>query len=133
MATTTGTTSGVTDMASAASVRTTYTNPLRSRIQTGNTIRASDLNLLRDFISTVRNHRHTLVEYTSIGEFGNRQSTVPVNRTASTVADSTNQILGTLNLPNRSRGEKIESIHHNLLRIPARNLRSHSHQFTDSF
>lgn len=123
MPTTTGTTS--TELALA--LRTTYTTPLLTNIAAGNDITAADINLLATFAGTILNHTHTLTEYTEIHEYGNTKATV-------TVAGVTTPPLEDVFSWNYvSAGQDISVSHYTNLQTTANGLRSHSHQFTDSY
>jgi len=129
MASTTRTTNGTN--LDASSVRNTYTNELRNQIQTGKKIRATHMNSLRDFVNTIRNHRHTLTEFSAVGNFGNLPLSNSNNRTT-TIVKVGNNILGNLNVADRNSGTLIEESHHRILRDAVNGMRSHKHEFTDS-
>lgn len=129
MASTTRTTDGTN--LNASSVRSTYTNELRNQIQTGKKIRATHMNSLRDFVNTIRNHRHTLREFSSVGTFGNLPLSNSNNRTT-TIVKVGNTIPGNLNVADRNSGTIIEDDHHRVLRDAVNGMRSHKHEFTDS-
>lgn len=126
MASTTRTTNGTS--LNASSIRSTYTTPLRAQIQSGNTIRASHLNSLRDFVSLIRNHTHTLVEFSDVGTYSGNTSH---NRTTSIVKIGSS-IPGNLNVASRNSGTIIDDSHHKVLRDAVNGVRSHKHEFTDS-
>ena len=123
MPTTTGTTS--TDV--ALSLRTTYTTPLLTNIAAGKDITAADINMLATFLGTILNHTHTLTEYTEIHEYGNTKSTVSVNRT------TTAPLEDVFSWNNVVAGQDISAAEYANLRNSANGLRSHAHQFTDSY
>ena len=65
------TTTYPTNAAGTTSFRSTYTTPLRAAFVAGNTIKAADINLLRTAITTFNSHTHSVIDYKSIGTFGN--------------------------------------------------------------
>lgn len=129
MASTTRTTDGTN--LNASSVRSTYTDSLRNQIQPGKKIRATHMNSLRDFVNTIRNHRHTLTEFSSVGTFGNLPFSNSNDRTT-TIVKVGNSIPGNLNVADRNSGTIIQESHHNILRNAVNGMRSHKHEFTDS-
>lgn len=123
MATRTGTTS--TNV--ALSLRTTYTTPLLTNIAAGKDITAADINMLAAFLGTILNHTHTLTEFTKIDEYGNTGSTASVNRT------TTAPLENVFSWNNVVAGQDISVSQYTNLRNSANGLRSHAHQFTDSY
>ena len=65
------TTTYPTNATGISNFRATYTTPLRAAFVQGNIIRAADINLLRTAITTFNNHTHSVIDYRSIGTFGN--------------------------------------------------------------
>ena len=65
------TTTYPTNATGTSNFRATYTTPLRAAFVAGNKIRATDINLLRTAITTFNSHTHSVVDYKSIGNFGN--------------------------------------------------------------
>jgi hypothetical protein len=117
-------TTGTTTIALATTLRTTYTTPLLAAIQQGTTIQASHLNSIADFINDVRNHTHTLTDYTSIAEFGNAGSTVSTNRTTSLSDISAVTAPATV-------GVSITAAHYTTLQVGANDAHQHRHTFSD--
>lgn len=113
---------GTSNPAVATALRTSYTTPLLAAIRSGSVVTAAHLNSIREFINATA-HAHTLVEYTSIGEFGNTQSTVANNRTTTTSTYSSGLSVAT--------GNTITAAHHNTLRNSVNEARIHTHTFTD--
>lgn len=113
-------------------VRNTYTVPLLGQINSGKSIKASHINTLRDFVSTVRNHTHELREYISIDLYGNTGKTVSALRTTSIVKSSNGVVSGDLILPDRNLGEVIQLTHFNGLQTPINNVVSHTHTYNDT-
>ena len=65
------TTTYPTAAAGTTNFRATYTTPLRAAFVSGSKIRAADINLLRTAITTFNGHTHSVIDYRSIGNFGN--------------------------------------------------------------
>jgi hypothetical protein len=59
------------DATEAGNFRSAYVTPLRAAFVSGGLIRSTDINLLRTAISTFNDHTHSVLDYRSIGEFGN--------------------------------------------------------------
>jgi hypothetical protein len=59
------------DATDAGTFRSSYVTPLRAAFVSGGLIRSTDINLLRTAISTFNDHTHSVLDYRSIGEFGN--------------------------------------------------------------
>jgi hypothetical protein len=116
---------GTTTVALATTLRTTYTTPLLAAIQQGTTIQASHLNSIADFINDVRNHDHTLTDFTSIKEFGNfTTGTVSTNRTTS-ISD-----ISAVTAP-ATVGVSITAAHYTTLQVGANDAHQHRHTFSD--
>jgi hypothetical protein len=113
-------------------VRNTYTVPLFNQINAGNTIKASHMNTLRDFVSKVRSHTHTLVEFSAIGVSGNLQQTTEHNRISSKLKTSSGTIPWVLMTANRDIGEIIRLSHFQSLRNPINEVITHKHEFNDT-
>ena len=116
---------GTTSVEVATSLRTTYTTPLLTQIAAGNTVLASHLTTLKNFINAVAPHTHTLTDYSKIYEFGNTGSTLSSVKTVSAVTGAT--VSSTY-----ATGALISAAHYTELRNAVEVLRSHSHAWDDT-
>jgi hypothetical protein len=75
------------DATEVTSFRATYVNPLRNAFVSGGRIRAADVNLLRTAISVFNGHTHGVIDYASIGNFGNNgpRTVIAANPRVSTI------------------------------------------------
>ena len=116
--------SGTTSIAVATSLRTTYTTPLLAQIASGNTVQAAHMTLLKNFINAIESHTHTLTDYATIDEFGNK------GVTASTV-DTVTAVVSTPVASTYTAGSTITAAHYTEMRTTVEAHRVHSHAWDD--
>jgi len=109
---------------------------LRTNIQAGSVVRASDITLLRTLMNNAMGHYHNYVDAMQLATFGAGFGDNPgagdrTNYYVSGGTDSSVLTGATATLPAVSAGTTVTAQQHNLLVSSAAALRSHSHSITD--
>jgi hypothetical protein len=110
-----------------------FTAELRSLIQPGRVIRGDHIAKLRNAINSLRNHTHTYVDFSMIGEFGNGAGRGDATRSVTRTTTASNASAPSVLDLEIGAGSRIRTTHFNALASSANSLRTHRHTYTDFY
>lgn len=110
-----------------------FTAELRSLIQPGRVIRGDHVVKLRNAINSLRNHTHTYVDFSMIGEFGDGPNRGDATKSVTRTTTASNALAAPIEDSEISAGRRIRTTHFNALASASNSLRTHRHTYTDFY
>jgi len=110
-----------------------FTTELRTLFQQGRVIRSDHIVKLRNAINSLRNHTHTYVDFSMIGEFGDGANRGDATKSVTRTTTISNAVASSITDDDIRVGRRIVNSHFNSLATSANQLRTHRHTYTDFY